>query len=150
MKHKVESFEFVDHGIEHEQYFQGCGSGSFDAVYTGIGNSLKEAMEDATNQAFCSDLSFPPDVEKDIDREISEADDKFTVTGLAATNCAGEKHEVADDEPVCEACAERWESNQYYASIRVKLVDPDDEKRAAEDQRVDAYIEDRAEERSKK
>lgn len=36
------AYEFVDHGIEHEQYFQGCGLSftSYTDVVTGTGSSL--------------------------------------------------------------------------------------------------------------
>lgn len=48
--HIVTSFEVVDHGIEHSQYFQGCGTSftSYNHVATGIGSNFAEAYEDAT------------------------------------------------------------------------------------------------------
>lgn len=47
---KIESFEVVDHGIQHEQYFQGCGIAftSMDDVATGIGECPAEAIDDVT------------------------------------------------------------------------------------------------------
>lgn len=46
---QVTAFELIDHGIEHSQYFQGCGISftSFDDVATGIGDNPAEAIEDA-------------------------------------------------------------------------------------------------------
>jgi len=45
--------QILDHGVEYEQYFQGCGTSFTDYtdVYTGIGDSAKEALEDALEQA---------------------------------------------------------------------------------------------------
>lgn len=49
---KIVAYEIVNHGAEHEQYFQGCGVShtDFEAVYTGIGANAKEAYEDALDQ----------------------------------------------------------------------------------------------------
>jgi hypothetical protein len=46
---KIEAFEVVDHGIENEQYFQGCGIAFTDytGIATGIGNNFAEAVDDA-------------------------------------------------------------------------------------------------------
>jgi hypothetical protein len=42
-------YELIDHGIEHAQYFQGCGTAftSFDNVVTGCGSNAAEAIDDA-------------------------------------------------------------------------------------------------------
>jgi len=55
MKNIVD-YEIINHGVEHEQYFQGCGATftKFDAVFTGIGDSEHEALEDALNIASLS------------------------------------------------------------------------------------------------
>lgn len=49
MKKRIAEFELVDHGIDHEQYFQGCGVAytDFTDVATGIGDNPAEAIEDA-------------------------------------------------------------------------------------------------------
>jgi hypothetical protein len=54
---QVADYEIVDHGIEHEQYFQGCGTAftGFDECFTGIGNNPHEALEDALEAAAQSD-----------------------------------------------------------------------------------------------
>ena len=46
---RVGEFEVIDHGVEHAQYFQGCGCSytRFDNVTTGCGNSAAEAFDDA-------------------------------------------------------------------------------------------------------
>jgi len=49
---RVTEFEVIDHGIEHSQYFQGCGTSGtlFDHVRTGIGNHPADAIEDCLEQ----------------------------------------------------------------------------------------------------
>jgi hypothetical protein len=41
--------KLVDHGVEHSQYFQGCGTAfsGFEEVVTGVGQCFDEAYEDA-------------------------------------------------------------------------------------------------------
>ena len=62
---KLISYEILDHGMDHSQYFQGCGTAftNFTHVWTGVGNSSKEAYNDALDQAYMdiSDLAdkFP-------------------------------------------------------------------------------------------
>ncbi len=50
---KIIAYEIINHGIEHSQYFQGCGVSftEFDVCFTGIGNSAFEALDDALGQA---------------------------------------------------------------------------------------------------
>ena len=45
----IVDFEIVDHGIEGEQYFQGCGlsHSRFEDVATGCGDNPAEAIDDA-------------------------------------------------------------------------------------------------------
>lgn len=49
MQKKISDFAILDHGIENNQYFQGCGTAftRFDNVVTGCGSSAKEAFDDA-------------------------------------------------------------------------------------------------------
>lgn len=51
---KLISYEILDHGMAHSQYFQGCGTAftNFTHVWTGAGNSSKEAYNDALEQAY--------------------------------------------------------------------------------------------------
>lgn len=48
----VIDYELIDHGIEHSQYFQGCGTTftDFDECVTGIGSDPAEAIGDALEQ----------------------------------------------------------------------------------------------------
>lgn len=64
------AFDIVDHGVEHEQYFEGASSGKWDDVYTGIGASKKEAVEDAVEQ-----LSYDYEASEEILKEIEKAND---------------------------------------------------------------------------
>ena len=52
MSKSINSFQVLDHGVQHEQYFQGCGTAftPFESVATGIGESPYDAMEDALEQ----------------------------------------------------------------------------------------------------
>lgn len=45
----IGDYELLDHGIEHSDYFQGCGTAftSFEHVATGIGDNFAEAYDDA-------------------------------------------------------------------------------------------------------
>lgn len=45
----IGDFEIIDHGIEHSQYFQGCGTvfTPFTECATGIGDNFAQAIEDA-------------------------------------------------------------------------------------------------------
>jgi hypothetical protein len=49
MAKTIVEFELVDHGIENEQYFQGCGVActQFEECATGIGDTPAEAIDDA-------------------------------------------------------------------------------------------------------
>ena len=48
----IKAYEIINHGYEHSQYFQGCGTSftDFTDVATGCGNDAKEAYEDAVEQ----------------------------------------------------------------------------------------------------
>ena len=49
---RIGAFEIVDHGIDHSQYFPGCGVAftSFDYVVTGIGDNPAKAIDDCLEQ----------------------------------------------------------------------------------------------------
>ncbi len=54
---KVIEYEIINHGMEHSQYFRGYGvSGTrYTHVWTGIGDSAKEAYSDALDQMAMED-----------------------------------------------------------------------------------------------
>jgi hypothetical protein len=45
----IEKYQIINHGVQNEQYFQGCGVShtEFTDVSTGIGNNAHDALEDA-------------------------------------------------------------------------------------------------------
>ena len=45
----IQAFEVINHGVEHEQYFPGCGLSHtpYEAIATGCGDSFAEAVADA-------------------------------------------------------------------------------------------------------
>ncbi len=46
---RVARFQVIDHGIDHSQHFQGCGTShtEYTDVATGIGDSRQDALSDA-------------------------------------------------------------------------------------------------------
>jgi hypothetical protein len=96
MRKAIESFEIVDHGIQHEQYFQGCGVSftEFTDCATGIGNDHCEALEDCLEQLACMGW----------DVESIKPDSDFEFTGNMVKN---------SDSDDCH----------YYVSVRVKAVE---------------------------
>jgi hypothetical protein len=77
---KPTDHQVIDHGVDGSQYFQGCGVSctEYTDVYTGIGDSAHEALEDALEQAATSDwdveeihnylsegITVPEDAEED-------------------------------------------------------------------------------------
>jgi hypothetical protein len=67
-------FEIIDHGCDGEQYFQGCGVSftRYTDVITGIGESAREAAEDALSQMDTGPVYPPPALENAV-RELSNA-----------------------------------------------------------------------------
>jgi hypothetical protein len=90
---KVNAFKIVDHGVDHEQYFPGCGVActEYIGVATGVGDSAHEAMEDALDQLAMMDWEVDG-IKNDLSEDI-------------------EVPETSDDEP--NEC-------HYYISVRVK------------------------------
>ncbi len=52
MAKRIGEFQLIDHGIDHSQYFPGCGVAftSFENVVTGIGDNPAEAIDDCLEQ----------------------------------------------------------------------------------------------------
>jgi hypothetical protein len=69
MTTKATDFELVDHGIDHPDYFQGCGVAftSYANVVTGIGSNPAEAIEDALEQVASSEQPVDTD---DLEKRI--------------------------------------------------------------------------------
>jgi hypothetical protein len=60
----IVKFELIDHGLEHPDYFQGCGVAltKYEACFTGIGatpyEAAHEALELATHDYSWNDVVF--------------------------------------------------------------------------------------------
>jgi len=105
----IGEFELIDHGIEHSQYFQGCGCSftPYENVVTGIGNNPAEAIDDCLEQIACDGW----EVEGMEARIIKEE-------GLKALPrkpevCAGCDIVNENDTRECEGC-----ELHYFVSIR--------------------------------
>ena len=50
---RVARYEIIDHGIDHAQYYPGCGTAytGLDDAYTGAGDNPYDALEDALDCA---------------------------------------------------------------------------------------------------
>lgn len=106
MSKKIVEYEIVDHSVNHEQYFQGCGVAftKFDECFTGMGRSLYGALDDALEQLAMSG---------EIDLSL---------------NCTlvDECEEASDNDDVSQTYKDSGElesddsSLYYYASIRIK------------------------------
>ena len=70
MKTKIKTWEIIDHGVDHSQYFPGCGVSfsDFEEAITGSGSSQKEALTDAISQ-----LSEGYSVPQELLNKVAEA-----------------------------------------------------------------------------
>lgn len=73
---KPTDHQILDHGVNGSQYFQGCGTygTEYTHVYTGIGDSAHEALEDALEQAATSDWETE-EIHNDLSKDISIPED---------------------------------------------------------------------------
>ena len=46
----IKDFEVIHHGMMYSDYFQGCGTSTYQDVATGIGDNLTEAIDDCLEQ----------------------------------------------------------------------------------------------------
>lgn len=60
----IEQYDTADHGYDHPQYFQGYGVAfsDYEACYTGLGDTLREAIDDAIDQIAEHGAYAPPAV----------------------------------------------------------------------------------------
>jgi len=77
-------YNIEDCGIDHEQYFQGVGTAytEWDSVFVGIGETLREAIEDALEMAAQGDIDTTDIAgtigfsESELDRPLHESTDE--------------------------------------------------------------------------
>lgn len=110
----IGTYELIDHGIDHANYFQGCGVShtSFDYVVTGCGENAKEAFEDALEQIAQDgyDVSTLEESEPDYQSEKAE---NASVTNYFAKR--GE--EPAEDCELYYYLSIRWNEGTYTGII---------------------------------
>lgn len=73
MKRIIE-YEIIDHGLEHDQYFRGCGVSFtlWDDCFTGNGDNLRLALEDATDQMYSDpDIDSKSQASNYLEKEIA-------------------------------------------------------------------------------
>lgn len=111
----ISKFEIIDHGIDHAQYFQGCGVSytEYDECITGCGQDAKEAIEDALESMAQNGVETDEIEKSDEYKAIERAANKMPgyeplVTVSAFVEKQGE--EMTDD---CEL--------YYYLSIRYSV-----------------------------
>jgi hypothetical protein len=70
---EVTRAQLINHGREHEQYFQGCGTAftTFDNVVTGIGDDANEAYDDALEMLAQSGGKMPKEIDELLKHDIS-------------------------------------------------------------------------------
>jgi hypothetical protein len=108
-------YQIVDHGIDHAQYFRGCGTSytEFDECVTGCGSSGLEALDDAMEQMAMSGCPHGRWVviEACIDHEMKQHRAALEADSVEAHL---RKHrELTEDDEVPEMC-----ELYYYLSIR--------------------------------
>ena len=96
---RIGEFELIDHGIEHSQYFQGCGVAftRFANVVTGIGDNPAEAIDDCLEQMAMSG---------------------FDVEGMEARILEQEGWEALPTVPDVQAICGSVDETYYHVSLR--------------------------------
>ncbi len=95
---KITDYQIVNHGIENEQYFQGCGVcfTKFEYVATGIGSSPCLALEDALEQAAqCGHDT--ENIVNDLSNETEELGDECYFYCSVRYNIIDETAEILND-----------------------------------------------------
>lgn len=69
----ISEFELVDHGIQNDQYFQGCGIAftEYEDIATGCGNDPAEAIDDALESLAQGDWDCEDMEQRIIDQEFA-------------------------------------------------------------------------------
>lgn len=103
-KKTIADFEVIDHGVDHAQYFQGCGTAftNWNHCVTGCGESAADAFNDALEQIATDGWDVV---------EIESSDDGADFTSEKAEAASVETH--LDGEERGEEC-----ELYYYVSIR--------------------------------
>lgn len=123
---QVESFEFRDLGIDHSQYFQGAGVAftDWDDVFVGVGDTAKEAGDDAMESLATSDVTIPRLAYELIDAEIATMDDAESAHSGDCTAEHGPDCEMLPEGPDECSCHDECEL-QHYVALYVRYADPE-------------------------
>jgi hypothetical protein len=102
----ISEFTVLDHGEDGSQYFPGCGTGDrFEHVATGVGDTAREALEDALEMMAMDDARPSPLQEKEMRDSLTDAD-KSAFDSLDHSEC--DEDHSGDD----------W---NHYVSIRYNI-----------------------------
>lgn len=106
-------FELIDHGIEHSQYFQGCGVAftGFANVVTGIGDTPADAIDDCLEQM--AQAGFETEGGVTADRGLY-----FSRSPMEARIMEEEGWEALPTTPDVQAIYGSIEEVYYHVSIR--------------------------------
>lgn len=121
---KIGDFELVDHGVDGEQYFQGCGTSytPFEHCATGCGDSAAEAVDDMLESVAQDDFET-----EGMEKRIM---DDLGLTEFPAGDCCGEceygdSDDSDDSDEKDAACAEC--EMHYYVSLRWNADEADED-----------------------
>ena len=111
---RIEEYEIINHGVQHSDYFQGCGTKftEFTDVATGAGNSEREALDDALEDLALAD--WDTESNADLQADYNRADDTDAVQAII--------DEYADDIGVDEDGypPEDYDTPWVFVSVRVR------------------------------
>ncbi|MHB9081678.1 MAG: hypothetical protein ACYC3X_29780 [Pirellulaceae bacterium] len=112
---KIADFEVIRHGIDHSDYFQGCGTAftRFSEVATGIGNDEREALDNCLEFIAQSHRLEPGAIDRLTDEILTceTFDDEYTVDDYLR----GEGFDPQEDEDL----------PYFFLSIRYNLENVD-------------------------
>jgi hypothetical protein len=110
---KAKDFQLLDHGIDHAQYFQGCGVAFTDyrVCFTGCGSNCAEAVEDCLEQIAMDGSYDVKDLEERIKAEYLPNGEQWPLQ----PNTDEFNEENEESEMYYYASIRR-----YYVSIRLK------------------------------
>ncbi len=117
---KLTDYEIIRHGVEHSDYFQGCGVSftRFDHVCTGIGDTEAEAFNDALDSVAQGHSFDIGEIER-VEKENTEWSEEDVQTAIGATD---EEMEDNDQPPY------------WHVSIRYNVFATDEEGQAAHEE----------------
>lgn len=104
-----ERYELIDHGIDHAQYFQGCGVcfTHFHEVQTGCGENFGKAIQDALEAIACSTRG---DLAKKLETQIKSDE--------------GWKEWPESPEANADTPKEELEYSEMYYYVSIRYMDP--------------------------